>query len=89
MADHQEPFADVRLVEGGFSIPELKWRELLFVGALRPDGEAFVRDPARPLPPFRRGCLFPEGVRFRAARAGGRVVLRPEGPAGAFPRADL
>jgi hypothetical protein len=39
MADHQEPFADVVPVEGGFSIPELKWRELLFIGALRPDGE--------------------------------------------------
>jgi hypothetical protein len=77
MADHQEPFADVVPVEGGFSIPELKWRELVFVGALRPDGDAFVRDPARPLPPFRRAGLFPEGVRFRAERAGERVVLQP------------
>jgi hypothetical protein len=78
MADHQEPFADVLPAEDGFSIPELKWRELLFVGALRPDGEAFVRDPARPLPPFRREGLFPEGVRFQVRRAGGRVVLRPD-----------
>ena len=77
MADHQEPFADVVPVEGGFSIPELKWRELLFIGALRPDGEAFVRDPARPLPPFRREGLFPGGVRFKAERARGRVTLRP------------
>jgi hypothetical protein len=76
MADPQEPFADVVPVEGGFSIPELKWRELLFVGALRPEGDAFVRDPARPLPPFRREGLFPEGVLFRAERAGGRVVVR-------------
>jgi hypothetical protein len=78
MADPQEPFADVVPFEGGFSIPELKWRELVFVGALRPEGDAFVRDPARPLPPFGREGLFPEGVRFRAERAGGRVRLRPD-----------
>jgi hypothetical protein len=77
MADHQEPFADVVPIENGFSIPELKWRELLFIGALRADGDSFVRDPARPLPPFRREGLFPENVRFRAERAGERVVLHP------------
>jgi hypothetical protein len=76
MADHQEPFADVRPEADGFSIPELKWRELVFVGALRPDGGAFVRDPSRALPPFRQGDLFPEGVRFRVTRVGGRVVVR-------------
>jgi hypothetical protein len=79
MADHQDPFADVLPVEGGgFSLPELKWREILFVGALRREGDAFVRDPARPLPPFRREGLFPEGVRFRAERSAGRVVVRAE-----------
>jgi len=78
MADHQDPFADVLPVEGGFSLPELKWRELLFVGALRREGDAFVRDPARPLPPFRREGLFPDGVRFRAESEGGRVVVRAE-----------
>jgi hypothetical protein len=76
MAEAQEPFADVRFEEGGFSIPPLKWRELLFVGALRPQGDGFVRDPARPLPPFRDGDLFPEGVAFRAERHGRRVLLR-------------
>jgi hypothetical protein len=76
MADHQEPFADVVPVEGGVSIPELKWRELVFVGALVPDGDAFVRDPARPLPPFRREGLFPEGALFHAERAGKRIVVR-------------
>ena len=86
MADPQEPFADVVPVAGGFSIPDLKWRELLFVGALRPEGDAFVRNPARPLPPFRQEGLFPEGVLFRAERAGGRVVVRP---IGAPPRPDL
>ena len=78
MADPQEPFADVVPFEGGFSIPELKWRELVFIGALRPEGDAFVRDPARPLPPFRREGLFPEGVRFRVERSAGRVRLVPD-----------
>jgi hypothetical protein len=72
----QEPFADVVAVEGGFSIPELKWRELVFIRALVPEGERFVRDPARPLPPFREPGLFPEGVRFRVERRGGRVVVK-------------
>ena len=73
MAEEQQPFADVLECRDGFSIPELKWRELLFIGALRPDGDAFVRDPARPLPPFRLPGLFPEGVRFRVSREGGRA----------------
>jgi len=72
------PFADVRTLPEGFSIPDLKWRELLFIGALRKDGNAYVRDPERPLPEFRLPDLFPEGQRFRASREGGRVVLRPE-----------
>jgi hypothetical protein len=78
MAEQQEPFADVVDVPGGFSIPELKWRELVFIRALVPDGELFVRDPARPLPPFRRPGLFPEGVRFRVELRRGRALLRPE-----------
>ncbi len=78
MAEHQEPFADVELLETGFSIPELKWRELVFVGALRAEGELWVRDPSRPLPPFRIPDLFPEGSRFRTRRQGSRVVVRAE-----------
>lgn len=74
--DDQTPFADVRVSEAGFSIPELKWRELLFIGAMRPEGDAFVRDPSRPMPPFRVPDLFPEGVRFAVSREGGRVRLR-------------
>jgi len=75
--DQQEPFADVQLAPpDGFSIPELKWRELLFIGALRPDGDAFVRDPTRPLPAFRIPDLFPEGARFRAQSDGRRVLVR-------------
>jgi hypothetical protein len=73
-------FLDVQQVEGGFTLPELKWRELLFIGALRPDGDAFVRDPSRPLPLFAVADLFPERVRFLAERSGGRVLLRPEAP---------
>ena len=76
MADEQRPFEDVRDTPDGFSIPELKWRELLFVGALRREGEAFVRDPSRPLPPFRIAGLFPEGARFEVAPDGERVRVR-------------
>ncbi len=76
----QDPFADVVRVEGGFSIPELKWRELVFVRALVPEGDCFVRDASRPLPPFREGGLFPEGVRFRVERTEGRVVVRAYNP---------
>jgi hypothetical protein len=78
VAEEQEPFADVRVEpDGGFSLPELKWRELLFVGALRARDGAYARDPARPLPPFRDRDLFPVGALFEVAgRADGRVVLR-------------
>jgi hypothetical protein len=82
MSETQDPFADVVEVEGGFSIPELKWRELLFIRALVPEGDGFVRDPRRPLPPFRLPDLFPEGVRFRAERARGRVRVLRAAPGG-------
>ena len=72
----ERPFEDVEAAEDGFSIPELKWRELVFIGARRPEGGTFVRDPSRPLPPFRAGDLFPEGQRFVATPGGGRVFLR-------------
>ena len=77
MPDEQSPFADVRDEPGGFSIPQLKWRELLFIGAIRRDGEDFVRDPSRPLPPFARPDLFPEGVRLTAEPLGPRILVRP------------
>jgi hypothetical protein len=76
LAYEDRPFEDVQMTAGGFSIPELKWRELLFVGALRPDGDGYVRDPDRPLPPFRIPGLFPDGQRFAVTRTGGRIVLR-------------
>ncbi|MGE0452162.1 MAG: hypothetical protein AB7O37_06805 [Vicinamibacteria bacterium] len=62
---------------GGFSIPSLKWRELVFVGALRPSGDDWVRDPARPLPPFERSGLFPDDGVFSVAESRGRVLVRP------------
>ena len=76
MSPDQEPFADVLLTDDGFSLPRLKWRELLFTGALRRDGDLYVRDPDRPLPPFHRDGLFPLGRRFEAAVEGDRVRLR-------------
>ncbi len=75
MAEQQEPFADVVVVECGFSIPELKWRELLFIRALVREGDHFVRDASRPLPPFKQPGLFPEGVKFRVERRRGRVLV--------------
>jgi hypothetical protein len=50
-----------------FSLPRRKWRELLFIGALVPEGDLFARNPERPLPPFRDPDLFPEGARFRVS----------------------
>lgn len=74
----QRPFLDVRELPGGFSIPEEKWREIVFVGALRPVGELFVRDPSRPFPPFGVLNLFPLGVGFRVDMEAGWAVLRVE-----------
>ena len=76
MSVDQTPFADVQVFDGGFTLPDLKWRELLFIGALKPNGDHFVRDPARPLPAFLRPDLFPEGVRLRVTRYRGRVRLQ-------------
>jgi hypothetical protein len=80
MAEHRQPFADVERLGDAFSIPELKWRELVFVGAVRRDGEEWVREPSRPLPSFRQPDLFPEGVRFRIERREGRVLVHREPP---------
>ena len=78
--DSLEPFGDVRETARGFSIPRLKWRELLFVGALRADGDAFVRDAGRPLPAFRDETLFAEGVRLEIVSQGDdRVELARRG----------
>lgn len=76
----ETPFHDVVHLADGFSLPELKFRELVFIGALRSQGQGYARDPERPLPLFREAGLFPPGVVFRARRVGGRVELRPERP---------
>jgi hypothetical protein len=77
VAGNPQPFEDVVDAEGGFTIPSLKWRELVFIGALREvEPGVFTRDPARPMPPFRREGLFPDGQRFAVAREGARVHLR-------------
>jgi hypothetical protein len=76
MAESRQPFADVVPTADGFSIPELKWRELIFIGAFRLDGGVYVRDPSRPLPPFQRTDLFPEGCRFEVFRSGDRAHLK-------------
>ena len=73
----QEPFADVVVLPDGLSLPDLKWRELVFTGALRADGDAFVRDPDRFMTPFVLGDPFPPGARFRVAgRDGSRVIVQ-------------
>jgi hypothetical protein len=76
MAGNPQPFEDVVITDDGFSIPALKWRELVFIGAVREEDGLFVRDPSRPMPPFRRDGLFADGQRFAAAAEGTRIRLR-------------
>jgi hypothetical protein len=72
----ERPFEDVVYTRHGFSIPTLKWRELLFVGALRPQGDHFVRDLSRPLPPFRDDALFPDDAKYTVTVSASRTELR-------------
>jgi hypothetical protein len=76
MSIDRRPFADVVMTEDGFTLPELKWRELLFIGVLRAEGAVYVRDDTRPVPPFERPNLFPGGARFEVSKAGGRIHLK-------------
>jgi len=77
VAEEELPFADVRFDGEGVSLPDLKWRELVFVGAVRFEDGAWSRDPGRPMPPFRPPEPFPPGQRFElTGREGGRVRLR-------------
>ena len=79
------PFHDLRPVgdRGAFSVPLRKWREILFVGAMRETEDGiYVRDPSRPLPPMRQPEYFAAGKRFRAERVpdpreGGADPLNP------------
>ena len=74
-------FEDVKKHDGGaLDLPDLKFRELIFIGALRrvDDGadpaKAEVEvDGSRPMPPFREEGLFPPGSRYRVERRNGRA----------------
>lgn len=64
----ERPYEDLAPegASGAFTLPLRKWREIVFIGAMREDVDGlFVRDPERPLPPMREPGLFPEGRRFR------------------------
>ncbi len=65
----EHPFHDVG-ESGALTIPMRKWREIVFVGAMRPvdGGAAWMRDPERALPPLRRPRALPLGRRFRVER---------------------
>ena len=74
-------FEDVKKHDGGvLDLPDLKFRELIFIGALKrvDDRTDFskaevVVDDTRPMPPFREEGLFPKGSRFTVERTGGRA----------------
>lgn len=74
--DPGKPFFDIDGESSCFSIPQRKWRELVFIGAMIRDGEDFVRDPSRPLPFFRVPDLFPVGARFQVEEDGKRATVR-------------
>ena len=74
-------FEDVKKHKGGvLDLPDLKYRELIFIGALRrvDDGTGsqkaeVVVDETRPMPPFREEGLFPKAARFMVERRDGRA----------------
>ncbi len=76
-------FEDVKKHDGGvLDLPDLKFRELVFIGALKrlddgsdPAGADVVVDPTRPMPPFREEGLFPPQSRFRVERRNGRAYF--------------
>ena len=78
--DTDKPFFDIDGKRESFTLPRRKWRELLFVGALVLDGDAYVRDPSRPLPAFRIPDLFPVGARFKAQEEGEHVRIEKVEP---------
>lgn len=74
-------FEDVKKHEGGvLDLPDLKFRELVFIGALKrlddgrdPARALVVVDETRPMPPFREEGLFPARSRFSVERRNGRA----------------
>jgi len=81
MMRDERPFFDlVPTRDGGCTLPLRKWRELLFIGAMRADGDGlFRRDPSRPLPPMARPDFFAPDRRYRAERVE-RPRKRPPDP---------
>ena len=76
-------FEDVKKHDGGvLDLPDLKFRELIFIGALKrlDDGSDPVKaevvvDETRPMPPFREEGLFPAHSRFAVERKNGRAYF--------------
>ena len=74
-------FEDVKKHDGGvLDLPDLKFRELIFIGALKrldagtdPARAEVVVDGSRPMPPFREEGLFPPHSRFKVERRNGRA----------------
>ena len=76
-------FEDVKKHDGGaLDLPDLKFRELIFIGALKrtdagisTETAEVVVDETRPMPPFREEGLFPKASRFKVERRGGRAYF--------------
>ncbi len=81
-------FEDVKKHEGGaLDLPDLKFRELIFIGALKRQDDGADRekalvevDESRPMPPFREEGLFPPRSRFSVIRRGGRAIFTRVAP---------
>ena len=71
MAGNPQPFEDVVVTDDGFSIPELKWRELVFIGAVR-RGRRALRARSR------RGRCRPSAAP-RCSRKGSATRWPPKG----------
>ena len=61
---NRDPFFDIEGDASSFLLPRRKWRELVFIGALKQQGDRYVRDPSRFMPPFDNPDLFMEGYEY-------------------------
>ncbi|MEO5761565.1 MAG: hypothetical protein ABIR28_04550 [Vicinamibacteria bacterium] len=76
-------FEDVKKHDGGvLDLPDLKFRELIFIGALKRTDDGVSTETAdvkvdhnRPMPPFREEGLFPKGSSFTVQRRNGRAYF--------------
>lgn len=76
-------FEDVKKHDGGvLDLPDLKFRELVFIGALKrvddgtdPAKAEVIVDETRTMPPFREEGLFPPRSRFLVERRNGRAYF--------------